>query len=104
LGHFSYTQVPNGEAWLILQQSASTGDLGAGQTFQAALDWTDAASTVNIVTSSLNGVKTGSGRYVIRCERPYFATPGSYLGIAATAVAGGPIMFRMVTRFARFTL
>jgi hypothetical protein len=106
VGNTSYTTVPNGEAWLVLQQSAATDTLGAGQSFRAALNWTDPAALVNIETSQVNPTATVGERYVIAnfAKDCYLAGPGSRLGITCTVLVAGPVNFRLKTRFARFSL
>jgi len=104
LGNVTLTTVPNGECWLILQQSATTGDLTAGQTMEFCTNWTDAAQLVNIETSPMVGSRTVGARAIAVLARPYIATPGSRMGVTVTQIAAGPINCRLKTRFARFTL
>ena len=104
LGNVSLTTVPNGETWLVLDQSATTGDLTAGQTIEFCTNWTDPAQLVNIETGYMNGSRTTPGRCIALVNRPYFATPGSRMGVTVTQIAAGPINVRLKTRFARFSV
>jgi hypothetical protein len=104
LGSQTYTTVPNGEAWLVLQQAAASDTLTAGQTIEFVTNWTDAASLVNIETSDATGSRTVGARAVAVCSRPYLAGPGQKIGVTVLQLAAGPVNVRLRTRFARFTL
>jgi len=103
-GNSSYTTVPNGEAWYVFQQSAVTGDLTAGQSLAMTTNWTDPASLVNISTGPETRTATVGQRCVAVLGTPYYAAPGSKLGVTVTVLAAGPVNVRLVTRFARLLL
>jgi hypothetical protein len=104
IGSQAFVTVPNGEAWLILQQSAACDTLGAGQTIELQTNWTDPASLVNIETGLMSGARTVGARATATCQDQYYAGPGSILGVNVTQLVAGPVNVRLKTRFARFSI
>jgi len=104
LGSQGYVTIPTGELWLILQQSASSDTLTAGQSLEFSTNWTDPAAVVNIETGLTSGVRTVGARVTAVSQRAYYASAGSQVGINCTQLAAGPVNVRLKTRFARFQM
>lgn len=102
IGSQAFTTVPNGETWLILLQSAACATLGAGQTIELQPNWTDPAALVNIETGPMSGARTVGQRASSCILDPYWAPPGSIMGINVTQLVAGPVTCALKTRFVRF--
>lgn len=104
IGSQSFLTVPNGEAWIILQSSAATGTLGAGQTIELQLQTTDAAGLVTIATCPMSGSRTVGQRCAVNQPAPVWVGPGATWGINCTQLVAGPVNVTLATRFVRLQL
>lgn len=104
IGATAIVTVPEGEAWFIIQQDAGSATLAAGQSIALGLQFTDPAGLVTMSVSDASVVATVGQRASISLPRPYYAGPGTRLGIVSTVFAAGPINVTLSTQFARLAL
>jgi hypothetical protein len=104
IGSQAYQTVPTGELWYVLQQSAGSDTLTAGQTIEFSTNWTDPAALVNVETGLMSGARTVGQRATATAQAPFIAGPGSILGINCTQLVAGPVNVRLKTRFVRMQL
>lgn len=97
--------VPQDQAWLVLEFSASSVTLGAGQTIQLGLQYTDAGAGATTHIESPTNVATVGLRAMVAMERtPLYLNPGSTLGSTCVQLAAGPVTVAFSARVARLAL
>lgn len=91
LGQTTFFTVPAGEYWYVLHASFVTSALGAGQTLEAAISFTDAAGIRNIVVGDMPGSRT-TGAVFMAQARDFWTGPGDTIGVYTNQLAAGPIV------------
>lgn len=91
LGQTTFFTVPDGEYWYVLHASFVTSVLGAGQTLEGVISFTDAAGIRNILLSENPGARTAGAVYQTQA-RDFWGGPGDTIGFYATQLAAGPIV------------
>lgn len=104
VGAFTVVTVPEGEAWYVINQDVGSATLAAGVTLQLSLQITDPSSIATVALSDPTNLASAGQRCSASLPRPYFAGPGSALGLIATVWGGGVTVCSLSTRYARFQL
>lgn len=95
--------VPNGQWWYVPVASIVTGTLGAGVTFGASIQMTDAAQQVNLILSQPVAPKTVGAQFYAQA-RDFWIGPGERLGIYTSELVAGPVNVVMCAAIARFNM
>jgi hypothetical protein len=103
---FSATQfftVPVGQWWFVALASGVTSALGAGVTYGATIQLTDAAGLVNIVLSQPTPPKATGAQWHAQA-RNFWAGPGERIGVYTSELVAGPVNVAMTLAIARFAM
>lgn len=96
LGQTTFFTVPNGEWWFVCHASLVTSALGAGQTLQAGISFTDASGVRTIMVGNPPPSRTVG--QVFACDsRDFWMGPGDTIGPYVTEIAAGPIVAPVLT-------
>jgi len=96
LGQTTFFTVPAGEWWYVLHASLVTSVLGAGQTLQAAIGFTDAPGLRTIIVQNPPPSRTVG--QVFTCNASgFWVGPGDTIGPYVTELAAGPIVSPVFT-------